>query len=106
MNKNKTNGVPAVTVNYVITKGSIIDQLKYSLFKLLDWRVGNAVCISVFDDGNIFINDCPSDLKAELVKKLGGHACDAPGFANKWGIDDGTDICTVLRVVTDWINRQ
>lgn len=97
---------PAITTNYIVTKGSIIDQLKYSLFKLLDWRVGNAVCVSVFDDGNIFINDCPSDLKAELVKKLGGHACDAPGFANKWGIDDGTDICTVLRVVTDWINRQ
>ena len=105
MNKNKTNGVPAVTVNYVITKGRLWDQLQYSLFKLLDWHVGKAVCVTLFDDGAVMINDCPSGLKAELKEKIGGHTSDVPGFTKEW-VSDDTDVYTVLRVVTDWINRQ
>ena len=100
------NNTPAITTNYIVTKGSIWDQLKYSLFKLLDWSIGGAICVSVFDDGAIFINDCPSSLRAELKEKIGGRTCDVSGFANKWGVDDGTDVYTVLKVVTDWINRQ
>lgn len=100
----KNNNTPAITVNYIVTKGRLWDQLKYSLFKLLDWSVGNAVCVSVFDDGAIFINDCKLSLREKLVKEIGGDC--GMETDRSWFADDNTDIYTVLRVVTDWINQQ
>jgi hypothetical protein len=98
------NNTPAITTNYIVTKGSIWDQLQYSLFKLLDWSIGSAVCVSVFDDGTIFINDCKSSLRKKLLKEIGGITDEPQG--RDWLADDNTDICAVLKVVTDWINQQ
>jgi hypothetical protein len=91
----------AATMNYVITRGKLIDQLEYSLFKLLDWHVGHAVCvIHRVETGWILINDCSEELAQRLLQKFGGTTLHAA-----WGVQ-GADISAVLREITLWIQEQ
>ena len=94
-------------VNYVITNGSISEQLKYSLFKLLDWRVGNAVCITHSTAENydyISINDCPADLRQRLVENLGG--VKIVGLTG-WDCEGSeVNISDVIKVVSEWVKEQ
>lgn len=89
--------------NYIITKGRLWDQLKYSLFKLLDWSVGHAVCITHTEDGAILIDDCPTSLQNRLKEKVGGDVLES-----SWGAlpKENINIYDVIREVTEWINEQ
>ena len=88
-------------INYLITKGNIGSQLKYSLLKLLDWRIGNAVCVTRNAKGKIFIADCRQSLQIELLDKVGG-CCEA----SMWCGDIDTDLYNVLKIVTEWVNNN
>lgn len=87
-------------VNYVITKGGIANQLTYSLFKLLDWRIGSAVCVTHKVDEGVFITDCKQSLQKVLTEKFGGTYESA-----MWSSEDA-DIYEVLKAVTEWINKD
>ena len=92
----------ATKVNYVITKGEVNEQLKYSLFKLLDWRIGNAVCVSHDVENNyIFINDCPISLRHKLMDEIGEGV-----FDYVVGIKGDVNISDVIKVVSEWVNEQ
>jgi hypothetical protein len=89
-------------VNYVITNGSIAEQLKYSLSKLLDWRVGNAVCVSHDVENNyVSINDCPRTLRHKLMDEIGEGV-----FDYVVSIKGDVNISDVIRVVSEWVNEQ
>lgn len=92
------------TVNYIITGGHLKDQLPYSLFKLLDWSVGKAVCIIHDTERNyILINECKRSLQERLIGKFGGE--ELRGLPS-WGCEDTeANIYDVIKEVTEWVNE-
>ena len=92
----------ATKVNYVITKGDVKEQLKYSLFNLLDWRVDNAVCITHNMENNyILIYGCPTPLCHKLMDEIG--ECEFGEVVAMRG--DVVNISEVIRVVSEWVNE-
>jgi hypothetical protein len=88
-------------VNYVVLQGRLLGKYGYSLSKLLDWRIGHAICITHRRDIDyVLVNDCPDKLACRLIEKIGGTA---DGIA--WGIRGG-DPFEVLREVTAWVDEQ
>lgn len=88
------------TTNFIVTNGNLWNELKYSVFKLLDWSVDNAVCVQLCEDGTVFINDCKISLQNLLTEKIGGHASGRSWFAR-----DNSDVFEIIKVVTEWIRQ-
>lgn len=90
-------------INYVITKGNVSEQLKYSLFKLLDLKICNAIRITHdLDKRFLLISDCPQVLRSSLYKRFGG-ACSMMSWG---GRDDKIDVFEVIRFVSKWVEEQ
>ena len=95
MNKiNKNNDI-----NVIIAKGNLQHHQKFSVMKLLDWRVGNAIAISFHEDGSASIEDCPSELAEHLTIEMGG------GCIEKCWQTLNADVPKLTTMVKNWVNK-
>lgn len=105
MENNNTNPNVVTATNIIIYK-DVENANEYSLFKLLDWRIGHAVKLEVRRNW-VTILDCPSALRTRLLREIGGTTA-----GQAWDTEltvaygDEPILPKVIMTVKKWVDEQ
>ena len=106
MEKNSINPENNVTVTNILIYKDTPEASEYSLFKLLDWRIGHAVKLTVRRNF-VDIDDCPETLQKRLLQEVGGAAAGKSWDAELTvSLGDEPILPRVIAIVKKWVDEQ